>query len=169
MPWKSFAMRFRSDVMDSAQLPDDLVELERRLAERSRQEPSANLRQRVAAAVEVELRTVATIVPPWRRRRWQLAFAGGLAAAIIVAAFLVRNRNGQAPTFVPGADDTATAPQIAEPSDALLTWGAGRALVNSPELDALPRYRSNTEGGRLTTLRAFTRFDSEFSTKNGEM
>jgi hypothetical protein len=62
--------------MDPAELPPDLAHLERRLAERPRQEPPADLRQRVLAALGRGCGREATGF--WR-------FVAAVAAAVVLA------------------------------------------------------------------------------------
>ncbi len=65
------------------ELPDDLADLERRLAARPRAQPDAALRQRVLASMRDAAQG--------ERRRWPNGawrFAAGLAAAVVLGAYL---------------------------------------------------------------------------------
>jgi hypothetical protein len=66
--------------MESSELPDDLANLERRLAERPRLEPNADFRHRLLLAVRLELREGGTLLV--RRSSWQ--FAAAVAAAVVL-------------------------------------------------------------------------------------
>jgi hypothetical protein len=66
--------------MENFELPDDLAELESRLAGRPRLEPGATFRDRLLAAVGQELQDVGA-VPGWRSS-WQ--FAAAVAAAVVL-------------------------------------------------------------------------------------
>jgi hypothetical protein len=149
--------------MSYGPLPDDLSELERELEARRRQPPSAGFGRRLSAAVERELAGLA-------RRRWRLVVAAGMAAAVIIAAFILWNRNGHAPR--PGSE-TDSPPLIAtlpvEP-DSLLTWRAGRIMGDSPEALEIMRKRWSVEDRREpSSLRAFTRIETELLNSKGDM
>jgi hypothetical protein len=69
-------------------LPDDLADLERELAARSRQQPSTNLRPRVLSAVARALAQPSNSTSPLPARRnhhRQLLIAIGIAASIAMA------------------------------------------------------------------------------------
>src|SRR5262245_57855348 len=97
-------------------LPDDLTDLERDLAARSRPEPSANLRPRVLSAVARELAQPATsnsYLPSRRSRPRQLLIATGLAASIAVVLTLWRSSvppHQPSPPYVPFPPVTLPSP-----------------------------------------------------------
>jgi hypothetical protein len=149
--------------MDFPGLPDDLADLERSLVERRRPEPAVGFRSRVLAAMAPELTGL-------RRRRWQLAIAGGMAAAVLVAAFLAWNRNRQGPPTERAGVDTLAAFQATEPDDALLTWGSHRrALDRSPEgWEELLDKKWSEKRTRAAPPQVLSRADSESLHLNGE-
>jgi hypothetical protein len=159
--------------MDSP-LPDDLAELERELAGRPRQEPAAEARARLLAAVERELNEPPASIShsSWiRRRPWRLAFAGAAAAAVITAVFVIWNRRVHVPLPGPGGVEWPSTAQLpAEPDDTPLTWGAARALGDSPEaLEATLKRRPVEDRVPWTRLQAFTRLESESVHSKGDM
>jgi uncharacterized membrane protein len=166
-------MLFRSDVMDPAPLPDDLSELERDLAGRPRQEPSAQVRLRLLAAVERELSEPQASVASlsWLRRAgWRLAFVSAAAAAVIVALLIVWSQRVHVPPPGRGVIDPPSAKVPTEPADAPLTWGAARALGDSPEaLEAVMEKRLVHDRAPSTPQRAFTRIEMELFNLKGDM
>jgi hypothetical protein len=66
--------------MENFELPDDLAELESRLAGRPRLEPGATFRDRLLVALRQELQGNAA--PPARRGGWQ--FAAAVAAVVVL-------------------------------------------------------------------------------------
>jgi hypothetical protein len=66
--------------MESSELPEDLADLERRLAERPRVEPGAGFRHRLSVAVRQELQKAGAL--PVRTSGWQ--FAAAVAAIVVL-------------------------------------------------------------------------------------
>jgi hypothetical protein len=166
-------MLFRSDVMDSP-LPDDLTEMETELAGRPRQEPSAQARARLLAAVERELNEpqASVISPSWLRRRgWRLAVAGATAAAVIGAVLIVWSQRVHVPPPGRGVIEPPLVAKVpTETDEGLLTWRAARALGDSPEaLGAVLEKRVVEHRVPWTRLRAFTRIESELFSSKGDM
>jgi len=159
--------------MDSDPLPDDLAELECELAGCPRPEPSAEARARLLTAVERELNDSQASIshPSWiRRRPWRLAFAGAAAAAAIAALFIVWSQRVHIPPPGRGVIGPPSAKLPTEPADAPLTWGAARALGDSPEaLEATLKKRSVENRVPWTRLQAFTWFESESVHPKGDM
>jgi hypothetical protein len=159
--------------MDSVPLPDDLAELERELAGRRRQEPSAEARARLLAAVEQELSEPPANIasPSWiRRGRWRLSFVSATAAAAIVALLIVWIQRVHVPPPGRRAIESPAAQLPTEPTDTPLTWGAARAFGDSPEaLEATLKRRPIEDRVPWTRLEAFTRFESEFVHSKGDM
>jgi len=159
--------------MDSP-LPDDLAELERELAGRRHDEPSVEARARLLAAVERELNEPPASISrsSWiRRRRWRLVCAGAAAVAVITAVFVVWNRRVHVPPPGPGGVEwPSTAQSPVEPDVTPLTWGAARALGDSPEaLEATLKRSPVEDRAPWTRLQAFTRLESEFVHSKGDM
>ena len=71
--------------MNPPELPEDLAELERRLAARPRPEPSDDLRRRVMDAVRAELAGASAIPLKTPRRLSTWEFAAAVAAAVVLA------------------------------------------------------------------------------------
>src|SRR5262249_19274771 len=121
-----------STTMIDPELPPDLAALERRLAERPRAEPSADLRPRLLAATRAALRH-RPVDARWRS--W-----GGLAAAVLVGINLSMSLAADTDwQLAPGVDPgevaatlsrlQAAAPDLPEPElrrQALLAWAGAR-------------------------------------------
>jgi hypothetical protein len=159
--------------MDSAPLPDDLAELERELTGRRREELSAEARARLLAAVERELSAppASAAFPSWiRRGGWRLAFVSATAAAVIVALLIVWSQRVHIPPPGRGVIEPPSAQLPTEPADAPLTWGAARALGDSPEaLEATLKRRFIEVRAPWTRSQAFTRIESELIHLRGDM
>src|SRR5436305_1079620 len=91
MPSKNCGQSSRREAMNSHELPADLVELERQLAERHQQEPTAEFRLQVLAAMRQELQRH----PAAERSGWRFAVASLLLAWITACAARWRPRRGQ--------------------------------------------------------------------------